>query len=57
MGRQQTLPLDGAQSQNALWSRVPEEGRRKVVEIIARLLAQAVRGETGKEDSNDDGND
>lgn len=57
MGRQQTLPLDGAPSQNALWPRVPEEGRRKVVEIFARLLARAVRGETGKEDSNDDGND
>jgi hypothetical protein len=57
MGRQQTLPLDGAASQDVLWSRVPDEDRRKVVEIVARLLAHAVRGETGKEDRNDDGND
>lgn len=57
MGRQQTLPLDGAQCQHALWSRVPEEDRRKVAEIFARLLGRAVHGETGKEDSNDDGND
>ena len=56
MGRQQTLPLDGAEPQDALWSRVPEEDRRKVVGIFARLLARAVHGETGKEDSNDDGN-
>ena len=57
MGRQQTLPLDGAASQDALWSRVCEEDRRKVVEIVARLLALAVHGETRKDDSNDDGND
>ena len=57
MGRQQTLPLDGAACQDVLWSRVCEEDRRKVVEIVARLLARAVHGETGKEDRNDDGND
>ena len=52
MGRQQTLPLDdGAQCQDALWSRLPEEDRRKMVEIFARLLARTVHGETGKEDS------
>ena len=57
MGRQQTLPLDGAQYQDALWSRLPEEERRKMVEIFARLLARTVHGETVKEDSHDDGND
>ena len=57
MGRQQTLPLDGAQPQDALWSLVPEEDRRKVEEIFARVLGRAVHGETGKEGSNDDGND
>ena len=57
MGRQQTLPLDEARCQEALWLQVPEEDRRKVVEIFARLLARAVHGETGKEGSKDDGND
>lgn len=57
MGRQQTLPLDGPQSKDALWSRVPEEDRRKVVEIVARMLARAVHPEPGKENSNDDCND
>ena len=57
MGRQQTLPLDGAQCRDVLWSRLPEEDRRKMVEIFARLLARAVHGETGKEGSKDDGND
>jgi len=57
MGRQQTLPLDGARFDDELWSRVPEEDRRKVVDIFARVLARAVHGETGKEGSNDDGND
>lgn len=55
MGRQQALALDGMPSQDALWSRVSEEDRRKVIEIFARLLACAVHGETGKEGSN--GND
>lgn len=54
MGRQQTLPLDGARCQEELWSRVCEEDRRKVVEIFARLLACAIRGETGKEETNAD---
>ena len=57
MGRQQTLPLDGPQSNDALWSRVLEEDRRRVVEIVARLLARAVHPELGKESSNDDCND
>ena len=57
MGRQQTLPLDGARCQEEPWARVCEEDHRKVVEIFARLLACAIRGETGKEDSNDDSND
>ena len=57
MGRQQTLPLDDALCQEALWLRVSEEDRRKVVEIFARLLARAVHRETGKEESKDDGND
>ena len=57
MGRQQTLLLDGPQSKDALWSRVAEEDRRKVAEILARLLARAVHPETGKDNSNDDRND
>ena len=57
MGRQQTLPLDCPQSKDAHWSRVPEEDRRKVMEIVARMLARAVHPEPGKENSNDDGND
>lgn len=57
MGRQQTLPLDGPQFQDALWLRVPEEDRRKVVEIVARLLARAIHPEAGKGNNNDDGND
>jgi hypothetical protein len=57
MGRQQALPLDGVPSQNAPWWRVPEVDQKKLVEILARLLACAVHGKTGKEDSNDNGND
>jgi hypothetical protein len=57
MGRQQTLPLDGPQFQDALWSEVAEEDRREVVEIVARLLARAVHPEPGKGNNNDDGND
>ena len=57
MGRRQTLPLDGAQPQDALWSRVPDEDRRKVEESFARLLARAVHGDEGKEERKDDGND
>ena len=56
MGRQQTLPLDDAACQKALGLRVPEEDRRKVVEIVSRLLARAIHGETRKEEK-DDGND
>ena len=56
MGRQQTLPLEDAPCQETLGLRVPEEDRRKVVEIIARLLARAIHGDTRKEDK-DDGND
>jgi hypothetical protein len=57
MGRQQTLPLDGPQFHDSLWSRVPEEDRRKVVEIVARLLVQVIHPEAGKENNNDDAND
>ena len=57
MGRQQTLLLDDAPRQEALWPRVAEEDRRKVVEILARLLARAVHLETEKEESKDDDND
>ena len=57
MGRQQALPLDGAPQQDALWSRVSEEGRSKVVEILTRLLARTVHGETGKEGSHDNDED
>ena len=53
MGRQQALPLDGVRPQDALWSRVSEEDRSKVVEIVTRLLAGAVHGEPGKEGSHD----
>ena len=53
MGRQQALPLDGVPPQDGLWSRVSEEHRSKVVEILTRLLARAVHGETGKEGSHD----
>lgn len=57
MLRQQTLPLDGPQSEDALWMRVPEEDRRKVAEILARLLARAVQQKPEKENGNDDCND
>jgi hypothetical protein len=57
MGRQQTLPLDGAPPQDALWPRVLEDDRRKVIEILTRLLARAVHGETGKEGSHDNDED
>ena len=57
MGRQQTLLLDGPQSEDALWLGVPEGDRRKVAEILARLLARAVQQKSEKENSNDDCND
>ena len=57
MGRQQALPLDGVRQQGGLWSRVSEEDRSKVIEILTRLLAHAVHGETGKEGSHDNDED
>jgi hypothetical protein len=56
MQRQKTLPLDGEQSLEALWEGFPEEGRREVTRLYARLMAAAVRGEEGKEE-NDEGGD
>ncbi len=53
MHRQRTLPLDGQEALDALWQRVPEESRQKVIEIYARLLALAVRGEHEKEKGHD----
>jgi hypothetical protein len=53
MHRQRTLPLDGPESLEALWRRFPEEGRREVIAIYARLLALAVHGERKKEKSSD----
>ena len=53
--RQKTLPLDGQESLDALWERFPEEGRREVSRLYARLMAQAVRGESeSSEEENDD---
>jgi hypothetical protein len=57
MHRQQTLPLDGCEPLDALWSRFSEDDRREVVAMYARLLARAVREEPGKENSSDDVND
>jgi hypothetical protein len=54
MGRQQTLPLDGPQSKDALWPEVGEEDRREVVEILARLMLRTVHQEFGKGNSDDD---
>jgi len=51
MHRQQTLPLDGQQSLDALWQRFPEKGRREVIQIYARLMALAVQRKPGKEKS------
>lgn len=53
MHRQRTLPLDGQESLEALWRRFPEEGRREVIAIYARLLALAIHGERKKEKSRD----
>ena len=53
MHRQKTLPLDGRQPLDVLWERFPEESRREVVEIYARLMAAAVYGERKKENSGD----
>ncbi len=43
MHRQKTLPLDGQASLDALWERFPEESRREVSRLYARLMAAAVR--------------
>ena len=53
MHRQKTLPLDGQASLDALWERFPEESRREVSRLYARLMAQAVRGERAMEENND----
>lgn len=53
MHRQRTLPLDGQESLDALWQRFPEEGRRKVIEIYARLMILAVHRNPRKEKSSD----
>jgi len=57
MARQQTLALDGAECQDKRWFQVHREDQQKIVEILARLLAQAVRQTTGKENRNDGRND
>ncbi len=54
MHRQKTLPLDGQASLDALWERFPEESRREVSRLYARLMAQAVRGERAMEENNDE---
>jgi len=54
MHRQKTLPLDGQESLEALWEWFPEEGRREVSCLYARLRAKAVRGEKSKEDNDDE---
>lgn len=53
MHRQKTLPLDGQEALDALWERFPEEGRREVAELYARLMTAFVRGERDKEKSDD----
>jgi hypothetical protein len=53
MHRQQTLPLDGQEDLSTVWEQLPEESRRQVIRIYARLLAVAVQSKTGKEESND----
>ena len=57
MHRQNTLPLDDQEALDALWERFPEEGRREVAELYARLMAAAVRGEKEKEQSDDEPED
>jgi len=42
MARQQTLALDGAECQDKRWFQVHREDQQKIVEILARLLAQAL---------------
>lgn len=57
MHRQKTLPLDGRESRDALWERFPEEGRREVSRLYARLIATAVRGERPKEKNDEERDD
>lgn len=54
MHRQKALPLDGQESLEALWERFPEEARREVTRLYARLMVAAVRGEKPKEKKDDD---
>jgi hypothetical protein len=54
MHRQKTLPLDGQESRDALWDGFPEEHRREVSRLYARLMAKAVRGENPKEENDDE---
>jgi len=53
MRRQKTLPLDGQESLDALWEVFPEESRREVTRLYARLMAAAVRGEEPKEENDE----
>ena len=57
MHRQKTLPLDGQASLDALWERFPEESRREVSRLYARLMAEAVRGERPMEENKDEHDD
>ncbi len=54
MHRQKTLPLDNQESLDALWERFPEESRREVSRLYARLMAEAVRSERPMEENNDE---
>lgn len=53
MQRQKTLPLDGEESLDALWERFPEEDRKEVTRLYARLMAAAVCGEEPKEENDE----
>lgn len=53
MHRQKALPLDGRDALDALWPRFPEQNRREVVAIYARLMAAAGGGKNKKEDNDD----
>jgi hypothetical protein len=57
MHRQKTLPLDGQASLDALWERFPEESRREVSRLYARLMAEVVRSERPMEENNDERDD
>ncbi len=43
MHGQKTLPLDGQASLDALWERFPEESRREVSRLYARLMEERER--------------